>query len=179
MISLLVYLIQKFPDVDGFQSCLCYQALHQGGVVGTPEKTFVQILNVNDNHWITASNVFCGPNELCIYDSLKTNTNKKTKQKLSWLIRPQAPHFLIRRPAVQMQQSASSCGLFALAFASMLCEGVRPEECQFQEQNMRQRLYRALLNKMAFFIKKLRQSLKWPQFRLRFTSSAGPHTTER
>lgn len=142
-------LAKKFPAQDGLQSCLFFQCLHQGGVVGTPDKPFVQVLNVNDNHWITASNIFCGKNELCIYDSLNVTITKKTEQKLSWLIRPQAPSFVIRRPAVQKQHSGSSCGLFALAFASVLCEGVRPEECHFKDKNMRQRLYRALTNKMA------------------------------
>ncbi|KAL1276614.1 hypothetical protein QQF64_036237 [Cirrhinus molitorella] len=61
------------PNVyyNGFQSCLLYQSLRQGGVVGTPQTPFVQILNINDNRWITASNLFCGPNEICIYDSTK------------------------------------------------------------------------------------------------------------
>lgn len=108
------------------------QSLHLGGVVGTPQKPFVQILNINDNHWITASNRFCGPNELCIYD---TKFNKNTQQKLSSLLCPQAPQFLIRKPAVQMQQATSNCGLFALAFASVLCE--------------LETLYRALQNKVA------------------------------
>lgn len=117
-------------------------------MIGTPQRPFVQILNVND-HWITASNVFCGSNEVCIYDSLNVNINQNREQKLSWLIQPQAPQFLIRKPSVQIQQSGSSCGPYALAFASVLCEGVIPEECYFKEKNMRQILYRALKTKMA------------------------------
>ncbi len=143
------YIAQKFPYIEGFQSCLLYQNLHQGGVVGTPQTPFVQVMNINDNHWITASNVFCGPNEVCIYDSLNAKITKQTEQKLSWMIRPQAPHFEIRRPSVQMQQSSSSCGLFALAFATVLCDGVKPEECQFKERNMRRTLYTALKNRKA------------------------------
>ncbi|KAK7172363.1 hypothetical protein R3I93_004629 [Phoxinus phoxinus] len=139
----------KFPHIDGFQSSLLYQTLHQGGVVGTPQAPFVQILNINDNHWITASNLFCGPNKLCLYDSLKTIINQQTKQKLSWLIRPKTPHFDIQKPAVQIQRSSSNCGLFALAFATLLGNGVKPEECQCVERNMRQTLYRAFQNKKA------------------------------
>lgn len=127
------YISQKFPHMDGFQSSLLYQSLHQGGVAGIP---FVQILNINDNHWITASNHFCGSNELCLYNSLNTIMNQQTTQKLSWLIRPQAPHFDIRKPAVQIQRSSSNCWLFALAFATVLGDGVKPEEYKFQERNM-------------------------------------------
>lgn len=118
-----------------------FQCLHQGGIVGTPEKPFVQIINVNDNHWITASKIFCGTNELCIYDSLNVSITKKTEQKLLWLIHPQTPTFTIRRPAVQKQQSGSSSGLFALAFASV--------QCHFEDKNTRRRLHRVLINKMA------------------------------
>lgn len=143
------HIAQKFPGIDGFQSCLCYQNLHQGSVVGTPQKQFVQIININDNHWITASNIFCGTNEISIYDSMNTVINKNTQQKLSWLLRPQTPKFVIKRPFVQMQRSSSNCGLFAVAFASVLCEGVRPEECEFQERTMRKSLYRALKNQTA------------------------------
>lgn len=143
------YIAQKFPDTDGFQSCLLYQTVRSGGVVGTPQGPFVQVLNINENHWITTSNLFSGPNELCIYDSLNTSLNKITQQMLSWLLCPQAPQILLRKPAVQMQQSGSNCGLFALAFATVLCEGVKPEECHFEEKRMRQRLYRALLEKRA------------------------------
>lgn len=71
------HLSKKFPNIDGFQSCLCFQALHQGGVVGTPQEAFIQILNVNDNPWITVSNIFCGPNELCIYDRYKSRYKHK------------------------------------------------------------------------------------------------------
>ena len=45
----------------------------------------------------------CEPNELCIYYILNTYISKNTQQKLSRLINPQAPHFLIKMPAVQMQ----------------------------------------------------------------------------
>lgn len=38
--------------------CLLFETLQQGGVIGTPRRPFVQILNVSDNHWMTASNIF-------------------------------------------------------------------------------------------------------------------------
>lgn len=50
------YIAQKFPDTDGSQSCLLYQTVRHGGVVGTPQGPFVQVLNINENHWIMTSN---------------------------------------------------------------------------------------------------------------------------
>ncbi|XP_049324594.1 uncharacterized protein LOC125784832 isoform X1 [Astyanax mexicanus] len=141
------YMAQKYASTDGFQSSLLFSALRRGGIVGTPRKPFVQILNINDNHWIAASNIFCGSNEVCIYDSLNTTINKTTQQMLSWMLRPEAPHFVLRKPAVQIQHSGSNCGVLALAFAAALCERIRPEECQFREKELRQRLYRGLVEK--------------------------------
>lgn len=107
---------KKFSTVDRFQSCLLLECLHQGGVVGTPEKPFIQILNINNNHWITASTMFSGTNELCLYDSLYVKITKETEQKPSWIICPKTLQFTIRLPAVQKQQSGSNCGLFAPGF---------------------------------------------------------------
>jgi len=68
-----------------------------------------------------------------------------------------------------------------LAFATVLGDGVKPEECQFVERNIRQTLYRAFQNKKAPYLltKKSQQNLKGKQFKWRFTASAGPHTTTR
>ena len=140
------YMAQKYPGTDGFQSSLLFSALRRGGIVGTPKKPFVQILNINDNHWIAAGKNFCG-SKVCIYDSLNCTINNTTKQMLSWMLRPKAPYFVIRKPAVQIQQSSSYCGVLALAFSAALWEQIRPEECQFEERKLRQRLYRALLEK--------------------------------
>ncbi|KAM3591293.1 uncharacterized protein V6R79_026235 [Siganus canaliculatus] len=95
-------LAEKFPAQDGLQSCLFFQCLHQGGVVGTPDKPFAQVLNVNDNHWITASNIFCEKNELCFYDSLNVTVTKKTEHKLG---RSSASTFICH-------QKACSAGAF-------------------------------------------------------------------
>lgn len=143
------HLSKANPRIDGFQSTVLFGPLHVGGVVGTPETQFVQVLNIDDNHWVTASNIFCGPNEVAVYDSLNGDISRKTQNKLSWLLRPQGPNFLVRRPNVQKQTNGSNCGPFAIAFASVLCKGIRPEQCYFKENRLRRCLYSALVAEAA------------------------------
>lgn len=74
------YLSQQHPNVDGFQSSVLFAPLHNRGVVGTPQRPFVQVLHIDDNHWVRASNLFCGPNELAVYDSLHLRLTEKNKK---------------------------------------------------------------------------------------------------
>ncbi|XP_056120630.1 uncharacterized protein LOC130097713 [Rhinichthys klamathensis goyatoka] len=120
-------LASEYPHIHGFQSSVLFSVLHDGGIVGTPSSPFVQILHTGGNHWVTASNLFCRDNQVCIYDSLSTMLNNKDKQILSWLLRPMEDQFTIILPAVQHQSNSSNCGLFAFAFA--LCCNLRPENC--------------------------------------------------
>lgn len=85
------YLMAKDHDhLDGFQSVLPFSAIAQGGIVGTPEKKFVQMLNIRQSHWITVSNVFCNDTQFAVYDSLRSPLDPRTLQALSWLLRPQS-----------------------------------------------------------------------------------------
>lgn len=53
------YLLAKNNlHIDGFQSVLPFSAIENGGIVGTPQNKFVQILNIWHCHWITVSNLF-------------------------------------------------------------------------------------------------------------------------
>jgi len=105
--------------------------------VGTsPTRPFVQILHTGGNHWVTASNLFAGKNEVRIYDSLSTNLDTNTEQALSWMLRPKEDQFTVMFPTVQ-QTNSSNCGLLAIGFAYALCINMRPENCQFCEGRMR------------------------------------------
>lgn len=70
IIDLASYILAKDNvHIDGFQSVLPFSAIANGGIVGTPQNKFVQILHIRQNHWITVSNLFCGENQLSVYDS--------------------------------------------------------------------------------------------------------------
>lgn len=154
-IDMASYLLAKeYQDIDGFQSVLLYSAISHGGIVGTPQKKFVQILNICNSHWVTASNVFCNKNQLCVYDSLRSPLDPKTQQILSWLLRPQSDNFMVLQPAVQQQTNFSNCGVFAIAFAYAVCQGQPPELCLFTEGRLRAQLYGSLAkNSIKFDMK--------------------------
>ena len=146
------YLMAKDHDhLDGFQSVLPFSAIAQGGIVGTPEKKFVQMLNIRQSHWITVSNVFCNDTQLAIYDSLRSPLDPRTLQALSWLLRPQSDTFEVLQPAVQQQTNLSNCGVFAIAFAYALCKGHQPEQCIFNESRMRAQLYKSFTRNIITF----------------------------
>lgn len=146
-------LAKKHKEIDGFQSVLPFSALAQGGIVGTPTKPFVQIINIRNSHWITISNVFCSQNQLCVYDSLRGPLDLKTQQILSWLLRPKEEYFEVFQPPVQQQSNFSNCGLFAIAFAYAICQGHPPEQCGFNEGRLRAQLYKSITqNNITFGI---------------------------
>ncbi|XP_028423773.1 uncharacterized protein LOC114548183 [Perca flavescens] len=100
-------LASEYPHIHGFHSSVLFSVLHKGGILGIPSSPFVQILHTGDNHWVTASNMFCWNNQVCIYDSLSTVLYNKDKQVLSWLIRPKEDKFTVIYPAVQHQSNLS------------------------------------------------------------------------
>lgn len=81
-------LAREYNGIDGLQASFLFSVLGRGGIVGTPTMPFVQILHTGGNHWVTASNLFAGNNEICIYDSLSTMLDNNTEQALSWMLRP-------------------------------------------------------------------------------------------
>lgn len=145
-------------DIDGFQSVLPFSAIARGGIVGTPQKKFVQILNIRQNHWITVSNLFCDENQLSVYDSKSAPLDPRTLQTLSWLVRPKSDHFDVLQPAVQQQSNLSNCGVFSIAFAYALCKGHPPELCIFNEGRLRAQLYASLTKNSITFGMKTRES---------------------
>ena len=47
-------------------------------------------------------------------------------------------------PAVQIQRGGSDCGLFALAFATSLCEGENPSRISYIQHELRDHLFGCL-----------------------------------
>ena len=45
---------QQFPHMDSLQDVLVMTA---GTAIITPDQEFIQILNIDQNHWVTVSNI--------------------------------------------------------------------------------------------------------------------------
>ena len=124
---------------------------------------FVQIVNVRGNHWITLSNAQNLKLEVSIYDSLhgvdKNKDNKirypiSVEQSVCQIMRPpQDVTFLV--DDVQQQEGGNDCGLFAIAFATLLCVGRDPAKERFDQKIMREELLQSFEKQdMALFVEK-------------------------
>ena len=98
---------------------------------------FVQILHSGGNHWITIS---CPPATVMIYDSLYSKIPRHTKEQICALLNTKKAHINMVFVNVQSQNNAYDCGVFAIAFATALCEGKRPEELLFANEALRKHL---------------------------------------
>ena len=101
--------------------------------VGTPDRNFIQIMNIAGNHWITVRNIGCDKGAVVIYDSLYENIDASVKEKfvkqMAYMIAPTSKKMALEWADIQKQVGGSDCGLFAIAVATSLCCGVLPREC--------------------------------------------------
>ena len=108
------------------------------------ERQFVQILNLSKSHWITISTLNCQPGTVHVYDSMQLGLNSSLKRIVADLMFYKGKKITIKYMHIQQQKGASDCGLFAIATATALCNGIEPNKLQFDQKLMRQHLKRAI-----------------------------------
>ena len=107
----------------------------------------VQIIH-GDSHWVCAANRKCRPWEVEIFDSLhKGKLSLTVKRQLATIMKTLHPKLTITMINVQQQQGYNDCGLFAIAFAVALCNGLDPATLTFQQFAMRSHLKTCLMSK--------------------------------
>ena len=112
-----------------------------------PQKgEFVQILNLQGNHWITVSNVGCQPGHINMYDSLHMKLSKDLKKLIADLLQHPGRTITVTHCNVQWQSGGSDCGVFAIAFATSICAGQDPTMKVFDQKKMRKHLITCLEN---------------------------------
>jgi len=132
----------SFPFISGFQSTIVFDSkdcVH----VKTPGTSFVQILNVHSNHWITVSNIQCKDNTIKIYDSLNSSrleASVKFSCQVAALLNCQSSGIRVENVNILQQKGSSDCGLFAITCATSLCFGFPPEAQNFVQGKMRSHL---------------------------------------
>ena len=89
-----------------------------------PFPRFIQIIHVNENHWVTVSNIKVPGDEIfresiCIDDSLCSTSISNTAQKqICSFVRPQGKS--LQFDLMNTQDSLNDCGLFAISYATEL-----------------------------------------------------------
>lgn len=137
----------SFPSISGFQSTIVFDSkncVH----VKVPQASFIQILNVHSNHWLTVSNFHCHSNTIKIYDSMnsqKLETFGKFNYQVAALLDCQSSSFRVEYANTKQQEGSSDCDLFAVACATSLCFGLSPETPNFNQGEMRSHLANCFL----------------------------------
>lgn len=117
----------QFPDIKGLQNVLLNQIQEFEAIQsGLP---FVQIINDSD-HWFVLSNVKVQnrDKEIKVYDSnsyFNQNYSMKTKSAVLKLM-AEADNISVEIPFVSQQEDYNQYGLYAIAFAYILCIGEDP-----------------------------------------------------
>lgn len=82
----------------------------------------LQVIHSRDDHWIVASSVRCNSNEVLVYDSTYSTVDEKIISVIQNLFSSDN----IRIKSNQKQSNGNDCGLFAIANATAIANGVDP-----------------------------------------------------
>jgi hypothetical protein len=138
-------LIQKaYPRVAGFQNTNMGETL----TFNVMKTEFVQILHTGHSHWVTvhATQADCTSGIVNVYDSLHPSLTIKLKKQIACLLFSDQNEITVNYRYCQFQVGSSDCGLFALAFASILAAQDDPSKYLFDQSAMRRHIHRCLLS---------------------------------
>ena len=103
---------------------------------------FIQIVNINNNHWICLSSIHSPPGYVDVYDSLSTPV---TQEIIGLAYNLTGPAFQgIHCIPVQQQKNLSDCGVFSIAFATSLLYGQNTMNVTYNINQMRPHLMQCL-----------------------------------
>ena len=152
------------PNISSLQPPILSKTLQS---YEAQKSQFVQVLHINENHWITVSNIGCLPNYINIFDSLPhTGLSAQARIQISCLLSTKEAIITSAYQCVQQQHGTQDCGLFSLAFATSLCFGENPAEIIYIQNQFRPHLLNCLtVGKMTPFpSQKRKRKLKAPRF---------------
>ena len=104
---------------------------------------FVQVLHDGHEHWLTVSRVGA-TEEILVYDSMYQSIGTFTKKQIAAILASQQQQVVVKMMNVQRQTGGYDCGLFAIAFATAIVNGIHPTELTFKQDSMRKHLYECL-----------------------------------
>ena len=141
---------QQFPLIQGFQDTLLQK--HDGFSVESGE--FMQIINMAESPWVTLSTLrLQQQGTIRLYDSMKAQSiSSEVQQIIAALLCTKKPIITVKKEQVQQQPDSSSCGPFAIAFATFECFGQDPRRALVDVAKMRPHLLQCFeTNKMTPF----------------------------
>ena len=103
---------EQFPNLAGlYNPC-------RGQNLSFPESPdpFLQILHVQNNHWITVTSI--PPSCVYIYDSKYNLMTDNTKMQIAAIMHTDESCIDVKIPRIQYQEGSSDCGLYSIAYAT-------------------------------------------------------------
>ena len=123
------YLQQQFPHIGGLYDTVLQQRF-QWSKPGGPG--YVQIFNVNGNHWVVPSNMLSGAGDVIdIFDSANVTYSSAALNVFTRFHRSPSSPVTIRVQDVQQQPNQYDCGPYVLAFATALAHKHDPTLLHF------------------------------------------------
>ncbi|CAM1331910.1 SPP1 (predicted) [Pycnogonum litorale] len=110
------------PHIAGLEDTIL---LHSQNIKH-PNKEFIQFFNMENTHWITVSNVNSHFGEVNIYDSLTSTLKRDAVSEICGFVKSKTNTLKLNFKNVDQQTDASSCGIYAVAFAVTLATGRDP-----------------------------------------------------
>ena len=93
------------------------------------------ILNCARNHWVCVSTFGCPHGKINVFDSNRTgDISLTTREAIATLLNTTRKLIYLVFPDVQRQCNQSECRLFALAFASNVCQNVDPVTISYDQK---------------------------------------------
>jgi len=126
-------LLKKACPVSGLQSVSCGLTMTYDVQPGE----FIQVLNTGQGHWVTISTIGTSHPTVRIYDSLYSSAGTRLKAQIAAVMATEQQNLTLEFMDVAMQSGPYECGLFAIAFATTLALGEKPELFSFEESKVR------------------------------------------
>ena len=134
---------KQHPNINGLRDTLLI--MQEGNIISAGS---IQILHVNNNHWITLSTLQ-SPNydyDVMVFDSLNSHLSAGVKMQLSKLIKTSNKSLQIKIANVNKQANYDDCGVFAAAYCTALANGQNPSSFVYDQSAMRKHLVQCLSN---------------------------------
>ena len=103
---------------------------------------FIQIVHINNNHWVCFSRINSIPGYVDVYDSLSSPVTQEVLELAFDLTGPALKGVLCI--PVQQQKNDSDCGVFSIAFATSLVYGQNPMNVTYNISQMHPHLLHCL-----------------------------------
>ena len=127
---------KQFPNVQGLSTPvlgqnLSFPLVNQNLLLGGYE--YIQVLHTGADHWVTICVV--SSNVVKVYDSLYHSTTYFTKKQIASILHTKAHQVKLQIGMTQFQDNSLDCGVYAIAFATDLCQGNDPSQLKYDVPN--------------------------------------------